>query len=123
MFACFCDVRYDAKDSNLSVTGLLMHTKSGGWGNKDIFLRYFFVLLASNVICMATALEKTPPRKTENNANQTHYYVTLAIAVAIGLAGTFLRFLQDSALLSAISNILLAIGWFIVFRVVFRIMK
>lgn len=87
------------------------------------FFKIFFVLLASNVIRMATALEKTPPRKTDNNANQTHYYVTLAIAVAIGLAGTFLRFIQDSALLSAISNILLAIGWFIVFRVVFRIMK
>jgi len=72
---------------------------------------------------MATALEKRPPRKTDNNANQTHYYVTLAIAIVIGLVGVFLRFLQDSTLLSAISNILLALGWLIVFRVVFRIMK
>jgi|SRR5690606_18056842 len=87
-------------------------------------LEYFFYFWATNVIYdMATALDKTTPKKTDNNANQTHYYVTLAIAVAIGLVGTFLRFVQDSSLLSAISNILLALGWVIVFRVVFRIMK
>ncbi|GGH05471.1 hypothetical protein GCM10007415_47310 [Parapedobacter pyrenivorans] len=72
---------------------------------------------------MATSLENRTSRKTENNANQTNYYVTLTIAVAIGLVGTFLRFVQDSFLFSAVSNILLAIGWLIVFRVVFRIMK
>lgn len=72
---------------------------------------------------MATTLEKRPARKTENNANETHYYVTLAVAVAIGMVGTFLRFVQDSTLLSAISWILLAIGALIAFRVVFRIMK
>jgi len=72
---------------------------------------------------MPTTVEKRPARKTINNANETHYYVTLAIAVAIGLVGTFLRFVQDSTLLSAISWILLAIGWLIAFRVVFRIMK
>ena len=72
---------------------------------------------------MATTAEQRPAKKTDNNANQTHYYVTLAIAVAIGLAGTFVRFIQDSFLFSTISNILLAIGWIIVFRVVFRIMK
>lgn len=72
---------------------------------------------------MATTVEQRPAKKTDNNANQTHYYVTLAVAVAIGLAGTFVRFIQDSFLFSTISNILLAIGWIIVFRVVFRIMK
>lgn len=72
---------------------------------------------------MATSLENRTSRKTENNANQTNYYVTLTIAVAIGLVGTFFRFVQDSFLFSAVSNILLAIGWLIVFRVVFRIMK
>ncbi|WP_353183935.1 hypothetical protein [Parapedobacter lycopersici] len=72
---------------------------------------------------MATIVEKRQPKKTENNANQTHYYTTLALAVAIGLAGTFVRFIQDSFLMSAISNILLALGWLIVFRVVFRIIK
>ncbi|WP_257668541.1 hypothetical protein [Parapedobacter tibetensis] len=72
---------------------------------------------------MATTLEKRPSKKTDNNANQTSHYVTLTTAVAIGLAGTFVRFIQDSFLFSTISNILLAIGWFIVFRVVFKIMK
>jgi len=72
---------------------------------------------------MATTIEKTRARKTDNQANETHHYVTLAIAVAIGLAGTFIRFIQDSSILSAIGNILLALGWLIVFRVVFRIIK
>lgn len=72
---------------------------------------------------MATTVEQRQPKKTDNNANQTHYYVTLTIAVAIGLVGVFLRFVHDSFLLSMISNILLAVGWFIVFRVVFKIMK
>ena len=72
---------------------------------------------------MAATIEKRQPRKTENNANQTHYYTTLAVAIVIGLVGVFLRFLQDSFLLSAVSNVLLALGWLIVFRVVFRIMK
>lgn len=72
---------------------------------------------------MATTIEKRAPKKTDNNANQTSYYTTLAVAVAIGLAGTFVRFIQDSTLMSTISNILLALGWFIAFRVVFRIMK
>ena len=75
------------------------------------------------VVIMSTTVEKRPARRTINNANETHYYVTLAIAVVIGMVGTFLRFVQDSTLLSAISWILLAFGWLIVFRVVFRIMK
>ncbi len=72
---------------------------------------------------MSATIEKRPAKTTDNNANQTRHYVTLAIAVAIGLAGTFVRYIEDSTLLSTISNILLAIGWIIVFRVVFRIMK
>lgn len=72
---------------------------------------------------MATTVEKRAPKKTDNNANQTSHYTTLAIAVVIGLAGTFVRFIQDSTLMSTISNILLALGWFIAFRIVFRIMK
>lgn len=72
---------------------------------------------------MATSIEQRPAKKTDNNANQTHYYVTLIIAVAIGLVGTFLRFLADSFTLSMISNVILAFAWFIVFRTVFKIMK
>lgn len=72
---------------------------------------------------MATTVEQRPARKTDNNANKTSHYTTLIVAVVIGLAGTFLRFLQDSFTLSMISNVLLLIGWIIVFRVIFRILK
>lgn len=72
---------------------------------------------------MATTVEQRPAKKTDNNANKTSHYVTLIIAVVIGLVGTFLRFAQDSFTLSMISNVLLAIGWIIVFRVIFRILK
>lgn len=72
---------------------------------------------------MASSVEQTRVRKTDNNANQTGYYMTLVVAVILGLAGTFLRFLQDSFTLSMISNVLLLIGWIIVFRTVFKIMK
>lgn len=72
---------------------------------------------------MASSVEQTRVRKTDNNANQTGYYLTLMVAVILGLAGTFLRFLQDSFTLSMISNLLLLIGWIIVFRTVFKIMK
>lgn len=72
---------------------------------------------------MSTTVEQRPARKTDNNANQTRHYVVLAIAIAIGLLGTFLRFAQDSFMLSMVSNVLLLIGWIIAFAVVFRIMK
>ncbi len=72
---------------------------------------------------MATTAPERAPKKTDNNANQTHYYVTLIIAVAIGLAGAFFRFLQDSFLFTSISNILLIIGSYIGIAAVFKIMK
>jgi len=72
---------------------------------------------------MANSVEPRPHVSTDNNANQTHYYVTLLIAIAIGLAGVFFRFLQDSFLFTSISNVLMIIGSFLTFRTVFRIMK
>jgi len=72
---------------------------------------------------MSTTIEQRPAKKTDNNANETRHYVILTIAIAIGLVGVFLRFVQDSFTLSMVSNILLAIGWLIAFRVVFRILK
>lgn len=74
-------------------------------------------------IIMANSVEPRPHVRTDNNANQTHYYVSLIFAVAFGLAGTFFRFIHDSFLFTSISNILLIIGSFIAFRTVFRIMK
>lgn len=67
--------------------------------------------------------EQRVPKKTDNNANQTHYYTTLIIAVAIGLGGAFFRFIQDSFLFTSISNILLIIGSYLAISTVFKIMK
>ncbi len=72
---------------------------------------------------MPTTFENRTSRKTDNNANQTSHYWVLTLAIALGLAGTFLRFVHESTLMSTISNILLAIGWLIAFRIVFKIMK
>lgn len=72
---------------------------------------------------MANSVEKRPHVSTDNNANQTHYYVAIFVAVVFGLAGTFFRFLQDSFLFTSISNILLIIGVVIALRSVFRILK
>ncbi len=72
---------------------------------------------------MSTTTQPRPARKTVNNANHTGDYVMLALAVAIGLVGVFLRFLQDSFVLSMISNLVLAVGWIIAIRVVFKILK
>jgi len=72
---------------------------------------------------MTTKIEPRPHVKTDNNANQTHYYVTLVIAIAIGMAGVFVRFIQDSFLFTSIANILLIIASVIAIRTVLRILK
>lgn len=69
---------------------------------------------------------KVEPRshvKTDNNANQTHYYITLVVAIVIGLVGTFFRFVGDTFLINSISNILLLLASIIAIRVVLQIMK
>jgi len=78
---------------------------------------------------MATTVQERQPRKTDNNANQTHYYITLVVAIVFGLAGVFFRFLpdvitsldQNGFLFTSISNIFLIIGSFIAFRTVFPV--
>ncbi len=73
---------------------------------------------------MAKPLEQKPVHiSTDNNANQTSYYVTLTVAVVFGLAGTFFRFIQDSFLFTSIANILLIIGSYIAITTVFKILK
>lgn len=72
---------------------------------------------------MNTKIEPRPHVKTDNNANQTHYYITLVIAIAIGLAGVFVRFIQDSFLFTSIANILLIIASVIAIKTVLRILK
>lgn len=72
---------------------------------------------------MANTMEQRPAKTTDNNANQTSHYLSLAFAIILGLAGTFLRFVQDSSMMSTISNILLLVASILAFRIVFRILK
>lgn len=72
---------------------------------------------------MASNTEPRQHVKTDNNANQTHYYITLVGAIALGLVGVFFRFLQDSFMFTSISNIFLIIASFIAIKTVFKIMK
>lgn len=70
------------------------------------------------------------PKKTDNNANQTHYYVTLTVAIIIGLFGVFVRFVPDvisaldqyTFLFSMIANVSVIIATLIAFKVVFGIL-
>lgn len=70
------------------------------------------------------------PKTTDNQANQTHYYTSLAIAVVIGIVGVFIRFVPDlitsldqyTFLFSTIANVALVIASFIVFKNVFGIL-
>ena len=72
---------------------------------------------------MNSKVEPRPHVKTDNNANQTHYYTTLVIAIVIGLAGVFGRFIQDTFIVNAIANILLIVASVLAIRTVLQIMK
>ena len=79
---------------------------------------------------MENTAAQRQPKKTDNNANQTHYYVTLTIAIILGLFGVFVRFVPDEVsalnqytfLFSLIANVAMVIASFIAFKVVFRIL-
>ncbi len=70
------------------------------------------------------------PKTTDNNANQTHYYVTLTVAIVIGLIGVFIRFVPDvvpalnqyTFLFSTIANVAILVASFIAFKTVFGIL-
>lgn len=70
------------------------------------------------------------PKTTDNNANQTHYYVTLTVAIVIGLIGVFIRFVPDEVnalnqytfLFSTIANVALLLAALMVFKTVFGIL-
>lgn len=69
------------------------------------------------------------PRTTDNNANQTHYYVSLVATIIVGLIGVFIRFVPDvvpalnqyTFLFSTIANVALLGASFFVFKIVFGI--
>ncbi|MBD1428029.1 MULTISPECIES: hypothetical protein [Sphingobacterium] len=79
---------------------------------------------------MENTAAQRQPKKTDNNANQTHYYVTLTIAIIIGLFGVFVRFVPDEVtalnqytfLFSTLANIAIVIASFVAFKVVFKIL-
>lgn len=79
---------------------------------------------------MAETIQHREPKKTDNNANQTHYYKTLTIAIVLGLIGVFIRFVPDVctnfdqhvSLFSAIANISLIVASLIAFKTVFGIL-
>ncbi|GGH25809.1 hypothetical protein FAZ19_17595 [Sphingobacterium alkalisoli] len=76
-----------------------------------------------------TAIERQP-KKTDNNANQTGYYVSLTIAIIIGLFGVFVRFVPDvipslgqsTFIFSLIANLAVLLASFLAFKVVFAIL-
>ncbi|MBE8714621.1 hypothetical protein [Sphingobacterium hungaricum] len=79
---------------------------------------------------MENTVAQRQPKKTDNNANKTEYYVTLSIAIVIGLVGVFIRFVPDvvpslsqsTSLFSWIANIAILIASFIAFKTVFAIL-
>lgn len=79
---------------------------------------------------MAETVQHRQPKKTDNNANQTHYYVTLTVAIVLGLIGVFIRFVPDVftsfdqhvSLFSAIANISIVVASLIAFKAVFGIL-
>ncbi len=76
-----------------------------------------------------TTVER-PAKHTDNNANRTEYYVSLTVAIVIGLVGVFIRFVPDvipalgqmGSIFSWIANIAIIIASFLAFRVVFAIL-
>jgi len=62
--------------------------------------------------------------KTDNNANQTHYYIFLVIAIAVGLTGVFVRFIDyNSFWLNTVADIFLIVAVIFAVRTVLRIIK
>lgn len=79
---------------------------------------------------MENTVVERQPKKTDNNANQTHYYVSLIVAIVIGLFGVFVRFVPDvipaldqmTFLFSTVANIAVLVAAFLAFKVVFGIL-
>ncbi len=56
-------------------------------------------------------------------ANADRHYILLTVAVIIGLAGLYLRFVSDAASFTWIANIILIVGVAIMLKAVFAILK
>ncbi len=79
---------------------------------------------------MENTIVERQPRKTENNANQTHYYVSLTVAIVIGIIGVFIRFVPDllpaldqwTFTFSLIANVMMIVASFMAFKIVFALL-
>jgi len=79
---------------------------------------------------MENTVSPRPAKKTDNNANRTEYYVTLTVAIVIGMVGVFIRFVPDvvpsldqmTFIFSLIANILMVVASIMAFKVVFDIL-
>jgi len=60
--------------------------------------------------------------KTEE-ANDEKHYMLIVLAVIIGIAGVYLRFVNDTHLYSWIANILLILGVALALKAIFAILK
>jgi hypothetical protein len=56
-------------------------------------------------------------------ANADRHYILLTVAVIIGLAGLYLRFMNDAAYFTWIANVILIVGVAIMLKAVFAILK
>ena len=72
---------------------------------------------------MSHTEERTTPIAGTVNANDTSNYLTVAVAVVVGMAGVMLRFLGTWPYIDAVSNILLIIGTVIALKAVFATLK
>lgn len=94
-----------------------------------LFFRTFAIRF-KRLTDMENTVSPRPAKKTDNNANRTEYYVTLTVAVVIGLVGVFIRFVPDvvpalgqmTFLFSLIANVAMIIAALIVFKTVFAIL-
>jgi hypothetical protein len=79
---------------------------------------------------MENTVAERQPKKTDNNANRTQYYVSLTVVIVIGLFGVFVRFVpevipsldQMTFLFSLVANIAMLVAAFLAFKIVFAIL-
>jgi hypothetical protein len=80
--------------------------------NVKYFRQTFLLLLHNNIEMQST-----------EQANRPGHYLLLTVAIIVGLAGVFLRFLGDAPIFNIAANIIMVIGAIIAFRAVFAILK
>ncbi len=82
------------------------------------------IAFSVNISIFAETLNNSTMDSTQN-ANSDKHYKVLIIAIAIGIAGVFLRFAGDenASYFSWIANFLLVLGVFIGLKAVFKIIE